>query len=92
MPLCDTLRSRSARPTGRCAREIAPFRTALHGAALRRAMSDRHAATHTAGLCHTILFNRAMGVVQPCEVDSPKFDLTWVRVADDPHVGRARGV
>jgi autophagy-related protein 101 len=38
-------------------------------------------------LLHTIMFNRALGVVRPREVTSSVFDLTWVD-CNDPKVDR----
>ena len=36
----------------------------------------------TAGLLHTIIFNRALGPVKPQEVDSELFDITYARCGD----------
>ena len=34
--------------------------------------------SNSAGVLHTILFNRALGPVKPKEVDSELFDVTYV--------------
>ena len=44
-----------------------------------------HSLTSTCactGLLHTIIFNRALGLVKPQEVDSELFDVTYVRCGD----------
>jgi hypothetical protein len=47
----------------------------------------RHVTEHWAACCccagvlHTILFNRALGPVRPCEVESELFDICYVRPA-----------
>jgi hypothetical protein len=40
---------------------------------------QRSGPFRAAGLLHTIIFNRALGPVQPVEVESEQLDLSYVR-------------